>query len=263
MLWKRLLAVGAMLTGMSAMAGAADWTTITGQIIHPKDKKPAEMKVITPNVNVKECNKDGAFSEETWVVNPKNGGLKNVVVYLQAEGYKRGDAFKTDDIHPSLKSAPSKAAEIDQPCCKFIPHVLAVRAGQDLVIKNSAPMPHNAKWESRENGSINPLIPSGGSHTIKALKPEFFPIQLQCSIHGWMNGWVRVFDHPYFAVTDDDGKFEIKNAPVGKYNLVVWHETGWSKGKEGRDGIKIELVPVTTNVGTFEFDDLTPLKNKK
>ena len=52
------------------------------------------------------------------------------------------------------------------------------------------------------------------------------PIQYKCTIHGWMTGYVRIFDHPYYAVTDENGKFEIKNAPAGKFRIVYWHENG-------------------------------------
>lgn len=268
MLLKRMFACGAAVLGLAGLGQAADWTDIKGQILFPAKDKLPEMKVIQPTANAKECNANGAFKEESWVVNPKNRGVKGVVVYLQHKDFDRKNekekpAVKASDIHPDLKDPPKKAAEIDQPCCSFVPHVLAVRAGQDLVIKNSAPIPHNAKWESRNNGAVNPLIPSGGNHTVNALKPEYFPIELKCSIHGWMNAWVRVFDHPYFAVTDDDGNFTIKNAPVNPdYKLVIWHESGWSGGAEGRTGVALNLVKGgVNNVGGVEFNDLKPLKS--
>ena len=67
------------------------------------------------------------------------------------------------------------------------------------------------------------------------------PVVIECNIHPWMKGWVRVFDHPYFAVTDADGKFEIKNAPAGKYNIVMWQEgQGWVNG--GKTGQTIEIM---------------------
>ena len=70
----------------------------------------------------------------------------------------------------------------------------------------------------------------------KPLKKENPPIQYKCTIHGWMTGYVRIFDHPYYAVTDEDGKFEIKNAPAGKYRIVYWHENGVRGGAKGRFG---------------------------
>ena len=66
----------------------------------------------------------------------------------------------------------------------------------------------------------------------KPLVNEKPPIQYKCTIHGWMTGYVRIFDHPYYAVTDANGNFEIKNAPVGKFRIVYWHENG-VRGGEG------------------------------
>ena len=71
------------------------------------------------------------------------------------------------------------------------------------------------------------------------LKAETPPIPFKCDIHPWMKGYVRVFDHPYFAVTDEDGKFEIKNAPAGKWRIVYWHENGFHKGREGAVGFPV------------------------
>ncbi len=85
---------------------------------------------------------------------------------------------------------------------------------------------------------------------------------IQCTIHKWMNCWVRVFDHPYFAVTNEKGEFVIKDAPAGKFRLVVWQESvGWvvnENGKSGKLGIPIEIqADKTTDLGALK---LTPGK---
>src|SRR5262249_41385609 len=70
--------------------------------------------------------------------------------------------------------------------------------------------------------------PPGGKLDVKGFKPATAAVSVSCTIHGWMKGYIRVFDHPYFAVTDKDGNFEIKDAPAGTWNLVVWQEEkGW------------------------------------
>jgi hypothetical protein len=75
-----------------------------------------------------------------------------------------------------------------------------------------------------------------------APKTNRFPHTLCCNIHPWMNARVGVFDHPYFAVTDERGAFEIRLAPKGAWRLKVWHEkVGWRGGAEGKDGQKIEV----------------------
>jgi hypothetical protein len=69
-----------------------------------------------------------------------------------------------------------------------------------------------------------------------------------------MKGWVRVFDHPYFAVTDADGNFVIKNAPAGKYQLVIWQEDmGFKDGEKGKDGSPITIQAGSTDLGKIEI----------
>ena len=94
-----------------------------------------------------------------------------------------------------------------------------------------------------------------GKLRLKApLVAESHAIPYRCTIHPWMNGWVRVFDHPYYAVTDEDGKFEIKNAPAGKFRIVFWHENGVKGGAKGRFGEPIEIKGPTMEMKPTDFD---------
>jgi hypothetical protein len=258
-----------------ATGGDGKWVTIKGKIIWNDGKGAAPKQVpIKPTKDEEVCAKDKDFNTEDWVVNAKTGGIKNVVVWVvpepsdeaaiaalkKAQAENKSYAFKSfdpADIHPDLKAVPKNPIEIDQPCCRFIPHVLAGRAGQEMLIKNSASVPHNAKWVSRDNGEINPLIPAGGQFKLeKPLVSERFPIEVSCSIHPWMKAWVRVFDHPYFAITDENGNFEIKNAPVlkGKLRLFIWQENGMHGGTPGRFGQTIEVKPGTLDLKEIKFD---------
>ena len=88
----------------------------------------------------------------------------------------------------------------------------------------------------------------------KKLVAERFPIEVSCSIHHWMKCWVRVFDHPYFAVTDDNGKFEIKYAPKGKLRLFIWQETGGINGGfAGRFGQVIVVPSGQMDLGEIKY----------
>src|SRR5207247_2024810 len=120
---------------------------------------------------------------------------------------------------------------IDQPCCLFEPRVTMIRAGQALEIHNSAAIGHNANLKGTKNNPPNVLIPPGGKRVFAgdtALVAEERAIDLACNVHGWMGGKIYVFDHPYFAMTDETGQFEIKDAPVGKFRLIMQHEeSGW------------------------------------
>jgi hypothetical protein len=161
-------------------------------------------------------------------------------------------------IHPSLKEIKNKEVEIDQPCCQFIPHALGLRQGQDLLAKNSAPVAHNINWAGFKNPGGNVLVPAGKSYTISNLVPDRTSVKLSCNIHPWMVAWVRIFDHPYFAVTDEKGKFEIKLAPAGDYRLVSWQEAiGYGPGRN-------QGIPITIKGGadTEKKIELKPAENK-
>src|SRR5262249_47186344 len=157
------------------------------------------------------------------IVNKKNMGIRNAFVWLQAP--VKGQKLP---VHPNLVKIDKQAVEVDQPCCMFIPHALGLRQGQDLKVKNSSPVAHSVKWTGFVNDGGNQILPAGGFVLIDGLKPDRTAVKLECTIHPWMNGWVRVFDHPYFALTDENGKFQIKDAPAGQYRLVIHHEKlGW------------------------------------
>ena len=260
------------LVGMLALISAvpcpaADddkWVTVKGRFVWDAAQGPAPARAaINPTKDAELCAKDTDFKTEDWVISPK-GGIKNVVVWLAPEpdaawaaamtdGKKKDlPAFDPKNINPAQAKPAKDTVEIDQPCCRFIPHVLAARQGQKMLVKNSAPVPHNAKWTSIKNGQFNPLLPAGTPFPVPdPLVAERNQIVIECNIHPWMKAYVWVFDHPYFAVTDEDGNFEIKNAPVmtGKLRLVAWQESGvrndWRLGE-----------PITVKPGTVDLKDI-------
>jgi hypothetical protein len=143
------------------------------------------------------------------------GGLANVVVSLRrADGY------------PLTAPSPSEAALLDQRGCQFVPHVLVVRVGQTLVVKNSDPFLHNVRSISLQNPAFNFGQPNVDPGTpLPAMQaPERF--RIKCDLHPWMTAYVNVFDHPYHAVTGSDGAFSIPETPPdGTYTVTAWHES--------------------------------------
>src|SRR4029077_12719740 len=169
---------------------------------------------------------------EDWVVNKENKGVRWTFVWLAPEP---GGAAKLP-IHPTLKDIQNKEVEIDQPHCAFVPHCLAMRQGQVLVVKNSSAIALNVNWAGHplKNLGGNQIIPAQGSLRLEGLKADRLPLTIKCNIHQWMKARLGVFDHPYFAVTDENGNFEIKLAPAGTYRLKVYHDAGgWRGGTEG------------------------------
>ena len=245
------------LVGPSADAQqGGTFGTVKGQVVFPASKPVPERAKLEVTQDKAHCLAKGAILEESVMVNPKNKGVKNVVVWLRPDDDKNPKAaLKKDQINPADAARKAAQVVIDQPQCMFVPRVTVARVGDTLIAKNSAPVAHNFFWTSSNNGEFNPTIPAGQAFTMpQPLKAEATPIQYKCSIHPWMTGYVRVFDHPYFAVTDEDGKWEIKDAPAGKFRVVYWHENGFKDGAKGRFGEPVEIKGPATEVKPTEFD---------
>ena len=246
-----LLALCVLLTTSSAQA---EWATLKGQFLFGDDdtKIPTPLK-ITPDKDVEACGNRELY-DESLVINRKNRGIANVLIW----------AYKPRAIHGSYKATEDATIKIDNAGCRFEPHAIAVRSSQTFQVGNSDPVSHNALIDFLQNGSMNPIIPPGASVEKEFNKTETFPLKLQCSIHNWMQAIVLVQDHPYMAITGEDGKFELKDLPAGEVTLKFWHERkGYiktmtvdqkvTKVKKGR--FQIELRPGQTKTLGF---GLTP-----
>ena len=209
--WMFALAVSAGL-GVGASATFAD---IKGTVsFEGEPPEPAQIDMGA----VKECaqqHPDGAFDQAIMVT---DGKLANVVV-----------SVKTD---PGGE-VPKEPAVLDQKGCQYTPHVIAVMTGQPITVKNSDPFLHNVHSLAIDNPAFNfgqPNIDPG--RKVDPMKvPERFKIK--CDVHPWMSAFVSVFEHPYFAVTKEDGTYTIPgNIPDGDVTLVFWHEKLAPEGKE-------------------------------
>ncbi len=206
-----------------------------------------QAKPVAANVDKDQavCLKNGPINRSDYVVNPKNKGVRWAVVWL----VDANDYTAPLPVPDALKQPKDKEVVLDQPCCQFEPHILCLREGQTLVIKNSGTVTHNTKIDSPgDNPSVNPLIPPGQSVSVPGWKADYKPSVIGCSIHGWMGGYVRVFNHPYFAVTDEDGHYKIENVPAGDFHIVAWQESiGYlDKGLKKGDPVTIKPGAVTT-----------------
>ena len=238
-------AVSLTLAAGTGIAQPPAWVTIQGQVVFPAAIPiPVQKPLVIGGGNAPACLAKGPILDEAVIVNPKNRGIKNVVVWLRPNNVLPKAAFAPNEIHPADAKRKPADAVIDQPCCMFVDRVLACRVGDTIVVKNPAAFPHNFFWTSANNGEFNLNLPPKAKHTFAIpLVPEPSPIQYKCTVHPWMTGYVRIFDHPYYAVTDTDGKFEIKDAPAGDYRIVYWHENvGFLNGKNGRFGAPIAIA---------------------
>ncbi|HMD34242.1 MAG TPA: carboxypeptidase regulatory-like domain-containing protein [Vicinamibacterales bacterium] len=151
-------------------------------------------------------------SQETYMVGSDGKALENVFVYVK------------DGLGNYAYDTPTDTATIDQHNCRYHPHVFGVRVGQPITILNSDPTLHNIHALPKANQEFNTGQPIQGMKTLHTFTAKEVMVPFKCDVHGWMNAYVGVLDHPYFTVSDKDGKFEIKNLPPGTYTIEAWHE---------------------------------------
>jgi hypothetical protein len=172
---------------------------------------------------------------QKWLVG-KDSGLANVVVSLEPP---TGKKYKIDDS--LIEPFKNKEVVLDQPFCAYHPHVTAIYAEvQPFVVKNSAKFLHNTNIKpGPKNLPKNAPIEPGTSWAPLKFKAESTPIDISCQLHGFMTAKLWVFNHPYFAVTKDDGSFEIRNVPSGEELIVyMWHESMDKKKEFGKRSFK-------------------------
>lgn len=142
--------------------------------------------------------------------------LEETVVYLEGEDVPR-DPSRLDSAaaHPVL-------TQKDQ---RYVPHVLAMMAGTELRITNGDTILHNIHTRSKGRRKNPPF--NEGQEPGEVLKPRFpapDSILVLCDIHSQMQAHLFVLPHPFFALADEDGRFEIDGVPPGRYRLTAWNE---------------------------------------
>ncbi|MEM9407266.1 MAG: hypothetical protein AAGA81_14615, partial [Acidobacteriota bacterium] len=151
-----------------------------------------------------------------------DGELANVFVYLKEA--------------PAGTTVPKDAApaQLVQQGCMYAPRVQGLFPEQQLEVVNDDPTLHNVRCLARSNRPFNLGQPAKGKRTKFFTTPEK-AIKFKCDVHPWMSAYIFVMDHPYFGVSDADGKFSIDGLPAGKHTFVAWHE------KFGEQEIEIEV----------------------
>jgi plastocyanin len=164
-----------------------------------------------------------------------DGKLANVFVRI-TEGLAAGTGA----------SAPADPVVVDQDGCVYIPHVAGVMLGQGVAFENSDGILHNVRASPENNRPINISQPTTMTSPPQNFSAAEVMIPVQCDVHGWMQMYIGVVDHPYFAVSGEDGTFTIPNLPAGTYTLEAWHE---------RYGTQTQQVTVGANeTGQVTFD---------
>lgn len=195
---------------------ADDWGSIRGQIVVEGEIPRVPKRNAVPRANV-------LFAEvepEDLLIHPDSKGLANVFVYLRK---------KPESIHPDLVELQQKSVEMKVQNGRYVPHALLCRTGQEIRVRNEDAVNHNVRTfpvKNVKNQPVNLLLkPNAGDEVLlKAKVAESLPFKITSDFYPWMSSFCVVVDHPYAAVTDENGRFQINNLPAGEHSFSVWHE---------------------------------------
>jgi hypothetical protein len=192
-----------------ALAGS-----ITGEVIF--NDLPPKMPLVKVSKDQDYCGE--TLSNETYLIDA-NGGLKNVVVYLENG--------------PSVQPNAEKETILDNTGCRYTPRILAIQRGEKLKVRNNDPKLHIPHSYLDERTVFTLSLPFRGT-VIDATSRirRAGVLKVVCDTHAWMLAYIHVFDHPYFAITGERGTFSISDIPAGTYVLKAWHEDAGTRSQE-------------------------------
>ncbi len=196
----------------AAQFARIDWTTAAtvGGTIHFAGKMPAPIPIDMAQDPV--CSLSPTNLTEQYV--GKNANLQNVFVYVK------------DGLGNKIYPAPATPVVMDQKGCRYTPHVVGVMVGQPVSFTNSDPTMHNVHMLPTVGGNQTVDIsqpPNGGMESRVFSQPELM-MPVRCNNHPWMQAFINVTTNPFYAVSDENGHFEIKGLPPGTYTIVADQE---------------------------------------
>ena len=173
------------------------------------------------------CNHEGELLTEQYVV--QDGRLANAFVYVKK--------LPSNVLVPPVPSAP---VVLDQKGCQYVPHVVGVRVGQTLLVKNSDATNHNVKVDPRtaknsDKLSMNKIQPPNAAPFELVFEQAEVLVPFGCTLHPHMHAHVGVVEHPFFAISNAQGTFQIQGLPAGTYELEIVHE------QAGKRTLSVEL----------------------
>ncbi len=210
-----LLTVNATAQSSYQVMSVSDGGTIRGTVKWSGPEPHLAKFPITKDPQVCDPDAEKTRDLERLIIGSQ-GGVANTVVYIK--NISRGKAF---DLPPARRS-------LDQRHCRYEPHILLVPEAGQLQMKSSDATLHTIHMDGAASYNLPFPFPN---QTVSRDLPSPGLVNLKCNGgHVWMNAEMFVAPHPYFAVTDESGKFELTNVPAGEYEVVAWHE-GWSVEK--------------------------------
>lgn len=206
--------------------------------------KAPEMKVPAKRKDADVCKSKEVKYNAVLV---KDGKLKDVLVRIAPGGVA------------GTWKAPDKHAEVDQADCMYSPRLQGVVAGQTIDVKNNDQTLHNVHSYKGSETLFNQAQPKGAPAISKEVPDEASVIKLACDVHPWMRGFVVVTDHPFFAVTGEDGSYKIEKVPAGKYTIEAWHS---QYGLLKKEAVEVKDSGEVTVDFSYKGDEAEPAENK-
>jgi len=183
--------------------------TITGQVRF--EGTPPPMKEIRFG-SFAECSAQHPGPVDSGDAIVHDGLVQNAFVYI------------ADGLGNRVFAIPDTTVEIDQRGCLYVPHVAGAQVGQLITFANGDPAIHNVHGTPAGAPGWNFVLSrQGAKRELRLMQPDV-AVSVRCDLHPWMQAWIGVVDHPYFAVTGPDGAFRLANVPPGTYTVTAWHE---------------------------------------
>jgi plastocyanin len=204
-------------TDSAAAAYSGPTGTVSG-VISFNGTPPAPKKIDTSADPVCGQKNPNLTTDDTVV---KDGKLANVFVYI-----KEGTVEGGKKIGDYTYATPTSAVQLDQNGCHYRPHVLGIQVNQKISITNSDATQHNIHPTPKLNTEWNQTQPNGAPPIEKSFNRAEVLIPVKCNQHPWMKAYIGVMKTPFYAVSSEDGAFEIKGVPPGSYTVVAWREGG-------------------------------------
>jgi plastocyanin len=206
----------------SASTGSA---TITGKVAYSNGDPDQPIRMDADPV----CSGLHEHGAETEQIVGGEGVLGNVFIYVKSG---------LSGSYP----VPAENKLLEQKGCQYFPHVSGIQVGQTLVIRNDDPTLHNVHALPQKNQEFNQGQPFQGMELERTFDQPEVMVRFKCDVHPWMSSYAGVLDHPFYAVSAEDGTFSIGHVPAGTYTLEAWHETLGTQTMEVtvEDGATIE-----------------------
>lgn len=206
--------VGLALSGVAAMAG--EMSVIKGKVIFKGDADKYKRTTLDTSKDPNCAKSKAKIGSWEVVINKKTDPmtLANVLVHVKG-GLDPNVAFPV----------PGEPVKMTQVGCEYLPHTVALMEGQTLIIYNGDDTNHNIHFLPKVNEEINFSQPKKDLEKGKELKLKAeSPFHVKCDVHPWMGANLAVLKHPFFSVTAEEGTYELKGMPPGKYDIEAWHE---------------------------------------